>query len=129
MSMCPAHLTDPGEIRKCEKFGCRDRATCYHTYYYCPKHCPISPREEVPMATERTIEQKLELDQILWNCLRQNLHLDESNAAIHCATVRYSPITFRIAEYLWNHFPSYRVNENLCSVILDSGQYPEDPGR
>ena len=41
MSNCPAHLTDPGEIKRCEKLGCRDRATCYHVYYYCEKHCPL----------------------------------------------------------------------------------------
>lgn len=44
MSMCAALLTDPADIRKCEKFGCRDRATCYHVYYYCPKHCPVTGR-------------------------------------------------------------------------------------
>lgn len=42
MSSCPAHLTDPGMIKKCEKFGCRDRATCYHVYFYCDKHCPTN---------------------------------------------------------------------------------------
>jgi hypothetical protein len=75
------------------------------------------------------VPEGMMLGEILYQCLRQNAHLDESNAAIHTAPVRYSPLTFRIAEYLWNHFPSYRDNTLLHSVILDSGQYEEDPGR
>jgi hypothetical protein len=76
-----------------------------------------------------SIPQGMELHEILWHTLRQNVHLDESNAAIHCASVRYSPITFRIAEYLWNHFPSYRQRLELAQVVADSGSYAEDPGR
>jgi len=44
MSMCVAHLTADVLPRRCEKFGCRDRATCYHVYYYCAKHCPVTGR-------------------------------------------------------------------------------------
>lgn len=60
---------------------------------------------------------------------------DRANAAMHCATVRYSPITFRLAECL-------RVDERqsdlaagslsfaeLVAVWSDVGAYPEDPGR
>ena len=35
------------------------------------------------------LPQKMHLPEILWHALRQNVHLDESNAAIHwrrCAT-------------------------------------------
>lgn len=32
------------------------------------------------------------MSDLLFQCLRHFVHLDESNAAIHCATVRYSPI-------------------------------------
>jgi hypothetical protein len=83
-----------------------------------------TPSEELPL-----LHQKMELHEILWHCLRQNVHADESNAAIHCAPVRYSPITFRLAEYLWNHFPSYRGRVELAQVAADIGSYVEDPGR
>jgi len=75
------------------------------------------------------IPEKMALHEVLWHCLRQNVHLDESNAAVHTAPVRYSPLTFRIAEYLWNHFPSYRSQVELAKVAADWGSYNEDPGR
>ncbi len=75
------------------------------------------------------IPQQLELGDILFQALRQNFHADVSNAAIHTAPARYSPITFRIAEYLWNHFPSYRQTIELATVVADLGSYDEDPGR
>jgi hypothetical protein len=75
------------------------------------------------------IEVKLELHEILWFSFLHFFHLDQSNAPMHTAVVRYSPITFRLAEYLWRHFPGYRNREALRSVILDSGQYEEDLGR
>lgn len=75
------------------------------------------------------IEPKLELHQILWFCFVHFYSLDQSNAPIHTATVRYSPITFRIAEYLWHHFAGYRSRGELRAVILDSGAYDEDLGR
>ena len=80
-----------------------------------------------PEPTE--VAQKSPLHDILWFSFLHMYHLDHSNAPIHTNTVRYSPLTFRLAEYLWNHFPSYQVNESLRSVILDSGQYEEDTGR
>jgi len=43
MTMCPIAL-HPSEDKRCEKFGCRDRAVCYHVYYYCRKHCPFIGR-------------------------------------------------------------------------------------
>ena len=79
--------------------------------------------------SERVVEQKLPLQDILWYSFLHFFHLDHSNCPIHTNVVRYSPITFRIAEYLWNHFPSYQNNEDLRSVILDSGLYEEDLGR
>jgi hypothetical protein len=69
------------------------------------------------------------LGDLLWQCFQQNYHADHSNAAIHCATVRYSPITFRLAEQIWRDFPTYQVNDDLRAVWLDRGQYVEDPGR
>ena len=71
----------------------------------------------------------MHLHEILWFCFSQNYHADCSNASVHCATVRYSPITFRLAEYLWEQFPNYQSNAALRAVWLARGEYPEDPGR
>jgi hypothetical protein len=55
-------------------------------------------------------------------------HLDHSNAAVHTAEVRFSPITFRLAEALHgNGF--IRPTANIAEVIADSGKYKEDKGR
>ena len=64
-------------------------------------------------------------------------HLDHSNAAVHMAPVRYSPITFRLAEALAdNSLGIYIqvVNEGwsereLRQVMTDLGKYEEDKGR
>lgn len=40
------------------------------------------------------------LPQALYQALRHHAHQDEANAALHCAPVRFSPITFRLAEAL-----------------------------
>jgi hypothetical protein len=69
------------------------------------------------------------LDQLIWHSFQQNYHADHSNAAIHCAPVRYSPITFRLCEYMWDNFPSYQVNDDLRDVWFDRKQYEEDRGR
>jgi hypothetical protein len=75
------------------------------------------------------LPEKLPLQDILWHSFRQTYHADCANAAIHCASVRFSPLTFRIAEYLWNHFPSLRGKVELATVAADLGSYAEDPGR
>ena len=75
------------------------------------------------------VEPKMPLLDILWQSFLHMYHLDHSNAPIHTSAVRYSPLTFRLAEYLWSTFPNYRNNTPLISVILDSGQYEEDKGR
>jgi hypothetical protein len=62
-------------------------------------------------------------------------HLDHSNAAIHMAPVRYSPITFRLAEAL-SHEDRVQdlcydglVGGEVAKVMADRGVYPEDTGR
>lgn len=75
------------------------------------------------------IEPRMELHEILWFSFLHMYHLDHSNAPIHCGIVRYSPLTFRLAEYMWRHYPGYRNHESLRAVILDSGAYEEDLGR
>lgn len=77
----------------------------------------------------------MSLDQVLWECFRHFVHLDHSNAAIHCSSVRYSPITFRIAEALDDVVPDvggYLTDESaalLKGVLGHKGAYAEDEGR
>lgn len=62
----------------------------------------------------------------LGEALRHFAHLDESNAAIHCGTVRYSPITFRLA----NALGDMGAADGLAAAVLgDMGTYEEDRGR
>lgn len=62
-------------------------------------------------------------------CLRHFKTLDESNAAIHCAGVRYSPITFRIAEAIdLNPVDDDELAE-AHQVLAHHGRYPLDHGR
>lgn len=71
---------------------------------------------------------------LLHQCLRYFVHLDESNAAVHTAPVRYSPITFRLAEELMAHLRSAgewpaEDDGTVVRVLSHVGQYEEDRGR
>lgn len=68
--------------------------------------------------------------EVLGWCLTHFANLDRANAAIHCGLVRYSPITFRLAEVLnggFDHAPG--VRELLDDVVEHAGKYAEDKGR
>ena len=71
---------------------------------------------------------EMHVDEVLLWCLQQNYHADKMNAAIHCAPVRFSPITFRLAEHLWQN-EQWHANVQLREIILDLGAYEEDKGR
>jgi hypothetical protein len=79
--------------------------------------------------TDPEVQPRKPLEEVLWHTFEYFYHLDKGNACIHVSVVRFSPITFRLAEHLWSDFRSMRVNEMLREVILDSGQYEEDKGR
>ena len=70
-----------------------------------------------------------------YQAFRHFFHLDHANAAIHCAPVRYSPLTFRLAEVMDSLrgplFPEINneVYPDVYSVLLDKGVYEEDAGR
>ena len=56
--------------------------------------------------------------------------LDRANAAIHCAPVRYSPITFRLADALNAVWPEGEdITEEMARVRAHVGMYEQDPGR
>lgn len=78
-------------------------------------------------------EPQLTLDQTLWECFCYFAHADEMNAAIHTAIVRYSPITFRLAEHLApvldRDFLTLNSKELLIKVLQHKGSYAEDQGR
>jgi hypothetical protein len=53
-------------------------------------------------------------------------HADYSNAEFHCAKVRFSPITFRLAEAL---VEADYVRDEVLLVNSHRGRYEEDEGR
>ena len=66
----------------------------------------------------------------------QNLEAtDTANAAIHCAPVKYSPLTFRLARALYDCIrhegvlDSDDLPDHLRRVMQHDGLYQEDPGR
>lgn len=67
--------------------------------------------------------------EILFQCLRHFAGLDESNAAVHCAPVRWSPISFRLAEALNGHDLGEIERDVVKGVLAHAGAYPEDTGR
>ena len=56
--------------------------------------------------------------------------IDRTNAQVHCAPVRYSPITFRLALALRDAWPLDQViTESMAAVLNHVGAYQPDPGR
>jgi len=57
-------------------------------------------------------------------------HLDKSNAAFHCSEVRFSPVTFRLAEHLRDaHHMEALTSDELAHVLTELHTYEEDRGR
>jgi hypothetical protein len=56
-------------------------------------------------------------------------HADKANATMHTAEVRFSPITFRLAEALSERLHDTEWPQGLYEVMAARGQYEEDPGR
>ena len=82
------------------------------------------PRDQLP---------DLPLDQVLWQAFEHFAHTDMANAATHLSGVRWSPLTFRLADQL----DAMGVEPHLAgsnarlleAVQTARGQYPEDRGR
>ncbi len=78
-----------------------------------------------PAATSSSSTEADDLE-VLAYCFQHFANLDKANAAIHMADVRFSPITFRLAETLHAHNV---FGHTLAQVLDDKGRYPEDRGR
>jgi hypothetical protein len=82
------------------------------------------PRDHLP---------DLPLDQVLWQAFEFHARRDQMNAAGHVSAVRWSPLTFRLADQL----DAMSVAEHLASSSADllacvqsaRGAYAEDAGR
>jgi len=76
-----------------------------------------------------------------WYAFLHFYHMDCANAAMHTASVRYSPITFRLAEFLLDQYPvaphpdqaehglMMREDHRIREVMGHAGAYEEDKGR
>lgn len=71
----------------------------------------------------------MDMHTLLDHCFEHFYGLDHSNAAVHCAPVRYSPITFRLAEALTGDAVNEPWSAHTEEVMSARGAYPEDPGR
>jgi len=68
-------------------------------------------------------------DVLLW-AFEQNYHADKMNAAVHCAPVKFSPLTFRLADALFEAWPDDDdITGELHEVRSHKGRYALDPGR
>jgi hypothetical protein len=67
-------------------------------------------------------------DCVLWS-FDHFYHMDKANAAIHCAPVKFSPITFRLAHRLLATWGSSDITMELSEVRAHMNQYEEDTGR
>lgn len=70
--------------------------------------------------------------QIVYSAFAHFKAMDEANAAVHVADVRYSPLTFRLAELLedWElDYLAEPAGEAVKTVLTHRGRYAEDPGR
>lgn len=66
---------------------------------------------------------------VLGWCLSHFVHIDEANACMHCAPVRYSPITFRVAEIVMTMAGPAHAHKLASEVLSHRGKYAEDKGR
>ena len=68
-------------------------------------------------------------DVLLW-AFEQNYHADKMNASIHCAPVKFSPLTFRLCDVLFEGWPDDDdITGEMHEVRSHQGLYELDPGR
>jgi hypothetical protein len=67
-----------------------------------------------------------------WHAFLHFYYMDCANAAMHTGTPRFSPITFRLAEFIMaEHGVQFAItpDERLSQVFGSRGAYKEDRGR
>ena len=66
---------------------------------------------------------------LLWS-FQHFFHTDKANAALHCAPVRFSPITFQLLYALLAGWSDHEdITAEMAEVQHHRGQYNVDPGR
>jgi hypothetical protein len=69
------------------------------------------------------------IDVLLW-CFQQNYHLDKSNACVHCAPVKFSPITFKLYTALIEQWPIEEdITQEMAEIASHLEMYELDHGR
>ena len=68
------------------------------------------------------------LEALNWAFL-YHFHTDCANAAVHCAPVRFSPITFRLYDAVIANLPEDEWSNEIHVVMTHYGNYEEDRGR
>ena len=73
----------------------------------------------------------MSLPNVAYHAFAHFYHQDLANAHTHCSPVRFSPITFRLAEALaeWDESIGHQPAESVRHVLDHRGQYTEDRGR
>jgi hypothetical protein len=67
-----------------------------------------------------------------WHAFLHFYYMDCANAAMHTGTPRFSPITFRLAEFIMQEYGvqfAITPDERLSQVFDSLGKYREDRGR
>lgn len=68
-------------------------------------------------------------DARLW-AFKHFFHMDQANACMHCAQVRFSPITFKLWALLEATWPaSEDITQEMAEVRSHVGKYELDLGR
>lgn len=69
-----------------------------------------------------------EPDAALW-AFEYFYHMDKANACVHCAPVKFSPITFRLLDALLMAWGPSDITQEMAEVRSHNGQYELDEGR
>jgi hypothetical protein len=81
------------------------------------------------MMAEQNADSVRQSDSTLWS-FEHFFHIDKANACMHCAPVRFSPITFRLlADLLAMWSDDEDITQEMAEVKYHQGQYELDPGR
>jgi hypothetical protein len=83
-------------------------------------------RATEPADPAEWVDSHNNLYQAAHNALLYFKYMDQANAKVHVGEVRYSPLTFRLAEAL--SATGWR-SDAIMDVMAHRGQYAEDPGR